>query len=440
MQKIAKPGSDEKKENSLRERSLQRLVARRWLLVVVASIIFFFVLLSKLPYEVAFLGFFVIILSAALLPRQDNLRPAHSNLPDLGSEAEQKLGPEAFQAFVNALPDPAIMLNANGTLLHFNKMAEDLWGGITTDQHVSSLIRDPDFLEAVSQAPKRVNPVNIIYSERVPVERHILAIVSMLEGMGNEIHVPAILVSLRDLTEQERLDKMRADFIANASHELRTPLASLLGFIETLQGAAKNDDAARERFLDIMAKQAQRMTRLIDDLLSLSRVEMKAHVLPSGEVEINEAVAYVAASLEPLASEQGTSLKVETLNDESWVRGDRDELVQVFQNLIQNALKYGPSGGNVTVRVLRDNGNVAISVQDDGPGIAPEHLPRITERFYRVDVESSREKGGTGLGLAIAKNIVNRHRGELGVTSVLGQGSTFTVTLQELKGTSNHDS
>jgi two-component system phosphate regulon sensor histidine kinase PhoR len=243
-----------------------------------------------------------------------------------------------------------------------------------------------------------------------------------------------ILVLLRDLTEIERINQMRADFIANASHELRTPLASLRGFIETLQGTAKDDPSARERFLPIMAEQASRMTRLIDALLSLSRVEMNAHVPPSGLVDLNEVLNHVRDTVEPLARETGTSVEVGGFGRKAIVRGDRDELVQVVQNLVQNALKYGVKGGRVRIEAKqlpqgRHAGRYAISVIDNGPGIAPQHLPRLTERFYRVDVASSREKGGTGLGLAIVKHILNRHRGELTIASTPGRGSTFTVLL-----------
>jgi two-component system phosphate regulon sensor histidine kinase PhoR len=198
---------------------------------------------------------------------------------------------------------------------------------------------------------------------------------------------------------------MRADFIANASHELRTPLASLRAFVETLQGPAREDAVARERFLRLMASQAERMTRLIDDLLSLSRVEMRVHLPPRGIVELNETTAYVCQSLEPVAEVSKTALSLVRDSGPARIRGDREEIVQVIQNLIQNAIKYGREGGRVEVRVGRNaprgasGTKVWVSVSDNGPGIAPEHLPRLTERFYRVNVASSREKGGTGLGL-----------------------------------------
>jgi two-component system phosphate regulon sensor histidine kinase PhoR len=248
-----------------------------------------------------------------------------------------------------------------------------------------------------------------------------------------------ILVLLRDLTEGERINQMRADFIANASHELRTPLASLRGFIETLQGTAKDDSSARERFLPIMAEQASRMTRLIDALLSLSRVEMNAHVPPGGQVDLNDVLDHAKDTLEPLARGTRMRLEVGRFPRPAIVRGDRDELVQVLQNLVENAFKYGDKGGDVLIEAKhipslnQHAGRYAIAVIDKGPGIAAEHLPRLTERFYRIDVASSREKGGTGLGLAIVKHILNRHRGELAIASTPGKGSTFTVMLNEAR-------
>jgi two-component system phosphate regulon sensor histidine kinase PhoR len=244
---------------------------------------------------------------------------------------------------------------------------------------------------------------------------------------------PALLVVLRDISQEERLAQMRADFIANASHELRTPLTSLRGFIETLQGLARDDPEARAKFLDIMSIQAGRMTRLLDDLLSLSRLEMRAHVAPRGEVEINALVREVVDLLQPIAREAGITMIFAGEPAECLVRGDRDELVQVFQNLVQNAIKYG--GSHVDVMVTRTSGTgrardrVIVEVRDDGPGIAEEHLPRLTERFYRVDVAASRDKGGTGLGLAIVKHVLNRHGGQLRITSTPGAGSTFAVVL-----------
>ncbi|MCJ7597238.1 MAG: phosphate regulon sensor histidine kinase PhoR, partial [Methyloceanibacter sp.] len=343
-----------------------------------------------------------------------------------------------MQIMAEALPDPAIMLNAAGRVLYCNAPARGLFASLRHGSHISSVIRTPEFLDAISAAPDLGEAVTVTYAERVPVGRRMAATVAPLMR-GNESGSD-ILVLLRDLTEVERINQMRADFIANASHELRTPLASLRGFIETLQSSAKEDSGARERFLPIMAEQASRMTRLIDALLSLSRLEMNAHVPPSDLVDLNDVMDHAKDTLEPLVSDMDFQLEVSRFPRPAMVLGDRDELVQVLQNLIQNALKYGDKGGKVRMEAKhipslgRQAGRYAIAVIDNGPGIAPEHLPRLTERFYRVDVASSREKGGTGLGLAIVKHILNRHRGELVIASEPGKGSTFTIMVNEANG------
>ena len=240
----------------------------------------------------------------------------------------------------------------------------------------------------------------------------------------------------RDVSEIRRSEQLRADFVANASHELRTPLASLTGFIDTLRGHAKDDPVARERFLEIMSGEANRMRRLIDDLLSLNRIEMNEHNPPSGEVDVVLLVRDAADVLKPLADSDRMQIEIEAAGPLRAI-GDRDELTQVFQNLIHNAIKYGREGGRVRVRFGRSdasgirNGSeqVFVAIEDEGEGIPREAIPRLTERFYRVDVKRSRERGGTGLGLAIVKHILNRHRGRLEINSVPGRGSTFTAWL-----------
>ena len=403
--------------------------------MIVAVIMASLVALGNLTVGLALTAFVAFVASVALLPRQE-VDPVLEN--DLGHSPASVRSASAMHVMAEALPDPVILLNRAGQVLSLNGPARGLFAALREGSHISSVIRTPEFLDAVSAAPRRGRAVTVTYAERVPVGRRMAVTVAPLSrGPDREGN---ILVLLRDLTEVERINQMRADFIANASHELRTPLASLRGFIETLQGTAKDDPGARERFLPIMAEQASRMTRLIDALLSLSRVEMNAHVLPSDLVDLNDVLGHAGDTLEPLASDSGISLEVGRFGKPAIVRGDRDELLQVLQNLVQNALKYGNVGGHVRIEAKhipslgrQAAGRYAISVVDDGPGIAPEHLPRLTERFYRVDVASSREKGGTGLGLAIVKHILNRHRGELAIASKPGKGSTFTVMLNEAR-------
>jgi two-component system, OmpR family, phosphate regulon sensor histidine kinase PhoR len=242
-----------------------------------------------------------------------------------------------------------------------------------------------------------------------------------------------VLLTFHDLTPLRRVEEMRADFVANASHELRTPLAALSGFIETLQGPARDDTKARERFLAIMQEQAHRMARLIDDLLSLSRIELNAHRRPDKPVDLVPIVRQVVDGLETLARDRGVGVNVEGENA-LLILGDRDELVRLFENLVENALKYGAPGKRVDIKLAPGTTadgepEAQVAVRDYGPGIAPEHLPRLTERFYRVDVTESRAQGGTGLGLALVKHILNRHRGRLTIDSAPGAGATFTVHL-----------
>jgi two-component system, OmpR family, phosphate regulon sensor histidine kinase PhoR len=323
---------------------------------------------------------------------------------------------------VHAMPDPALVVDAQGVVVLANEQAVELLEADPAGRHLSASLRVPDVLEAVTAATSGAGSASVDYEIRVPVPRSFRAHVSCLgEGKG-------ALITLRDLTREQQIERMRADFVANASHELRTPLAALSGFLETIQGAAKSDPRAQEKFLGLMTSQAERMRRLIDDLLSLSRIEMNEHVRPSGEVDLSQVAAHVRDVLSGMARDFGCEIAIET-DGPVVVAGSRDELVQVIQNLAENALKYGSSGKRVELVVRRNGAWAEVSVRDHGPGIAEQHIPRLTERFYRVNVQDSRSRGGTGLGLAIVKHIVNRHRGRLVITSELGTGSTFTMRL-----------
>jgi two-component system phosphate regulon sensor histidine kinase PhoR len=394
-------------------------------------------------------GVAVLALAALLLllPPRRGPRPAALGLGAIDQPGEPsnaplppQEAPTGWRQLIDALPDAAMALSSGGDVLHLNRQLVELMPGARVGVALTSFSRSPELLQAIADAQARAEPCLLQIDERVPVRRKLLATLSPLDD-GGQNNQPGFIVVVRDATEQERLAELRADFIANASHELRTPLASLRGFVETLQGPARGDPAARERFLAIMASQAARMTRLIDDLLSLSRVEMRVHVAPRGEVMINEVLADIREAMAPVALEARTSLAVKPITGDAAVRGDRDELFQVFQNLVHNAIKYGRPGGHVELQAVREPAlghrgpaRIAIGVSDDGPGIAPEHLPRLTERFYRVNTALSREKGGTGLGLAIVKHIVSRHRGDLRIISDVGRGSTFTVVFDEIAG------
>jgi two-component system phosphate regulon sensor histidine kinase PhoR len=300
----------------------------------------------------------------------------------------------------------------------------------------SFALRMPEVVAAVRRATATGEEQRIEFSERVPVDRWYQAHVTALYVHKEEPRErpDLVLMTVRDLTPLRRMEEMRADFVANASHELRTPLATLSGFIETLQGSARDDAAARERFLAIMKQQATRMARLIDDLLSLSRIELNAHLQPNTHVELAPIVRQVADGLMTLARDRDVDVAVSAPPEALVALGDRDELIRALENLVENALKYGAAGKRVDVTLTRGQTRAGapearISVRDFGPGIAPEHLPRLTERFYRVDVSDSRAQGGTGLGLALVKHVLNRHGGRLTIESTLGQGAVFTMHL-----------
>jgi two-component system phosphate regulon sensor histidine kinase PhoR len=261
---------------------------------------------------------------------------------------------------------------------------------------------------------------------------------ALQSGETTPLGAPSALITLHDITAIKRSEQMRADFVANASHELRTPLSTLIGFIETLRGPARDDSDARDRFLGIMEEQAGRMSRLINDLLSLSRIELDEHTAPVGKVELPGMLGSVVDLLQIKASQRGMTLELQIDDPLPPVIGDADQLTQVFQNLIDNAIKYGnpDTAVRIAARVHdseRGRSTVSVAVRDRGDGIAKSHLPRLTERFYRVDPARSRALGGTGLGLAIVKHIVSRHRGRLAVDSEVGSGSTFTVTLPAVR-------
>lgn len=347
-----------------------------------------------------------------------------------------------MKLMVEALDEPAFITDARGTVRYQNGAAVSQFGGARVGDPLSFKLRVPEVLRVLEAAGSGAMPAPVHFVDRGPPERHFAARCTPVHRPRRDGRLTGpdfILVRLRDETEMVRLDRMRADFIANASHELRTPLASLTGFIETLLGPARKDDVNRERFLGIMLEQAQRMGRLIDDLMSLSRVEMKAHMRPTTRVDLAELLPTVVDMLGPVALARQTTLVADATVERAVVLGDRDELTQVLCNLVENAIKYGKDGGHVTLALDAHEGDDGRSgwllvVSDDGPGIAPEHLPRLTERFYRVDAARSRQQKGTGLGLAIVKHIVNRHHGRLQFRSTLGEGTTVSVWLETIGG------
>lgn len=326
---------------------------------------------------------------------------------------------------VEALPDPALVIGELGTILAVNKHPDQLFEGSSVGKHVTTILRAPTILQSIEDAILQSKSARVSYVVRTPVQRTYDVYISPL---GSNL----ALITLRDLTYEEQIELMRSDFVANASHELRTPLASLTGFIETMQGAAKNDAKAKDEFLILMKAQADRMALLIDDLLSLSKIEISEHVAPTEIADLSQIAKQASNMLGRTATDANCKIQID-LPQALTVIGDANQLSQVVHNLIENALKYASNGKAIEIGGSIQNGMAVLSVRDHGPGIAAHHVPRLTERFYRVSVQDSRNRGGTGLGLAICKHIISRHRGKLVIESELGQGSTFSMHLPIIK-------
>ena len=371
---------------------------------------------------------------AALIVARDARRTATAPVTTANHplDAADRLTEGQLRLFDN-IPDPLLHVAPDRTVLAANRAARSLFGPSLEDRDLAHVMRQPDVLESTEAVlvggPGREVQIQLAGT----AEQHFAVRIEPLAQAG-------ALLLLHDTTQLAKLERMRADFVANASHEIRTPLASLMGFVETLRGPAKDDAVARTKFLDIMHDQARRMARLVDDLLSLSRIELKEHTPPTASVDLPLVLAALKTTLDRQAEVRRMPIILDLAAALPKIVGDPDELTQVFQNLIDNALKYGKTG--TEVRVVAGEAAqvppsfpdprrraVAVSVTDTGEGIARDHLSRLTERFYRVDVGRSRDLGGTGLGLAIVKHIVSHHRGALVIDSEVGRGSTFTIVL-----------
>ena len=395
-----------------------------WLAVGAAAALLLLYVIGALTPAAAILSLTATVVATAVLASRRRVAEPALRSVDRPAGAWPETG---IKLFAEVLPDPCFVLDRRGIVRYANSNAPAYFS-IRPGDPLTFRLRVPELIAAFERVAKGGPPERVEFSERVPAERWFAAWFASLSDSAD-----FIVLILQDLSEQKRIDRIRVDFVANASHELRTPLASLAGFIETLQGPARDDPAARTRFLAIMHDQATRMSRLIDDLLSLSRIELKAHVRPSGTVDLVAVLHHVRDALEPRARELGVVIEERLPADPVNVTGERDELIQVFENLIENAIKYGQSGKRVVVSLAEPapRQGPSVSVRDFGPGIAEEYLPRLTERFYRIDVEASRQHRGTGLGLAIVKHILTRHGARLNIESRLGDGATFTVVFAQ---------
>lgn len=335
-----------------------------------------------------------------------------------------------IQNLIEAIPIPTLLVEGDGRIAATNAGARHIFGDVIDGRHYITVLRQPTLLDAVERAitSKATTKAQYLTTEaRRDLTLHATC-TSLADG-----HV---IICFEDRTVMEEAFQMRRDFVANVSHELRTPLTALMGFIETLGGAARHDSVARARFLGIMQKEASRMNRLVGDLLSLSRVEAEERMRPTEPVDFVTVVRSVTHALGSLADSKGSRVSADLPEDEIIIPGDMDQLSQVVTNLLENAIKYSPDGSTVRVSVSAEPDHpmvrqdaVVLTVEDEGEGIDPIHIPRLTERFYRIDTHRSREMGGTGLGLAIVKHIVNRHRGRLRIESEREKGSKFSIIL-----------
>ncbi len=407
-----------------------RLYGRLLYLLAVGLVFMTLAGLQMVDPWIGILAYAVVLVLAGLVPETSE---SPASMATVSRASDPAFG-DGVRLFADALPDPAIVLDRRSVVFHLNAAARQQFPAVVADAPLAFTLRAPSVLGAIETVRRTNAPETIELHQSVPNETWHRVTIAPL-APGDPVNDGALVITMHNLTEGKRLESLRSDFIANASHELRTPLTSLVGFIDTLLGPAANDKEARERFLGIMRGQAGRMAKLIEDLLSLSRIEMRQHVRPTAPVELNTLVREVAEGLNKLAADSGTRLVLSIPDAPLVVPGDRDELYEVVENLVENAIKYGGEGGDIELGLgpatSRQGYCAAITVTDHGPGVASEHVPRLTERFYRVDAESSRKKKGTGLGLAIVKHIVTRHHGLLSIRSQPGQGTRVEVLLKK---------
>ena len=400
--------------------ALMAWLGRGGIYLLVALAVFAICYLASASVPAAVLGGIVAFLPAFFPPGRRAASADEAMAPAAPEPSDPLSGVRAAFA---GFDSPVFLLDREAYVLYQNPSAAHAFGEVRKGQHVSARIRQPVVLDVIREALASGKSGTTEITTPMPAEN-----VYLVRVVKAQDDADFFVLIFRDISETRRIDRMRTDFVANASHELRTPLASLRGFIETLLGPARNDAKAQEKFLGIMLEQVTRMSRLVDDLMSLSRLELKAKLAPDTAVDLVPLLGSVCDALAPLATDVGVEIMRAVPDKPVIVKGDRDELTQVFENLIENACKYGQEGKKVEVTLSALPGqSPEVSVRDYGPGIPDEHVPRLTERFYRVNVESSLSKKGTGLGLAIVKHILTRHRARLIIRSEVGEGSTFTV-------------
>jgi two-component system phosphate regulon sensor histidine kinase PhoR len=379
--------------------------------------------------------------------------------PSSGPSAQTEEDYLAAQAnLADTIQDAVVMLDQRERVIYANPRARELLKIKNLGRPLSTYVREPGIRSVIQKALLGQATEAVTYHVEDPTDRHIRLMASPFTLDISDPPRPMALVFFYDVTEYMLAHTQRADFLANASHELKTPIASLLGYIETLRGHAKDDPKAQEKFLGIMQSQAERMQRLIDDLLSLRRIEQIQHIAPHETADLYLSAKAAIEAVEPLAKKRGVTIKLQG-EREAPVTGQQDELIQLVLNLLDNAVKISESKTDITLSIERqeswqpgqafletdfsanagnrrivspvrtDQAHFVLRLRDQGPGFARDHLPRLGERFYRIAGDLSSKEKGTGLGLAIVKHITRRHRGGLLIQSALGEGTEFTVLL-----------
>lgn len=411
-----------------RQTMVRRLIATRYVLAASFCLFFALALFGRIEWLLALELCVLMVAAAAVSP----VRTARARLLEK-IEARPSVDYTIANLLLDSLKEPLIMLDGRGTIQFASSEAVRRVQNLTVGYSALLRFRSPEIQEIIQEALAGGNPSPVGLHDRGQNERYFT--VSALRLPDNVGPKYRVCLYFADATQAHFMERMRSDFVANASHELRTPLASLTGYIETLAGPARDDKKAQDRFLPIMLEQTQRMSRLVNDLLHLSRYETARGVEEYKPIDVHDVLVHVSNAVKPIADAQNTKIQLNALPEAEnvMVRGDREELIQLFENLVENAVKYGGENNPVTINIssafIDDVRAWKFDVIDQGPGIASEHLPRLTERFYRIDVEESRGKQGTGLGLAIAKHVATRHGGRLQIQSVRDEGSTFSVML-----------
>ena len=417
--------------DGIRRRVFARLGRQRWSLVALVLVFAWIAAAQPVgPFELFIAAALFVVVLALAPDGVEVLRPG----PDTDEIATRSFEETLFRVG-ETVGLPWVIVDERSVVRQVNALAARQFAKLELGLPISLSLRNPVLVSAIETCRRSGSSQTVEMQQSVPTQVYFRVHVAPITPLRTDLPADRkwLVITFADVTEQRRIDAMRADFIANASHELRTPLTSVIGFIETLRGPAARDKEAREKFLGIMASQSERMSRLIDDLMSLSRIESRQHLTPSGTVDLRSVLDEVAEGLLPQAEEAGVAIARHLPPSAVVIPGDRTELYEVFENLVENALKYGGDGKSIELSLKpAEPGSgyaYAVTITDHGPGIAAEHVPRLTERFYRVDAESSRKKKGTGLGLAIVKHIVNRHRGLMTIRSELGKGTSVEVLL-----------